>query len=381
MKRTIACLLTVLMLVMLVPSVAYALDTGEMLIVTDPETVVGEVGEIIRVNFFLYPNLPENMLLNSIQGVLLYDPEMLTFGAIITKDEEQNIRSFIEDGKSTMRAVNTSTPGEIRFAYIDVYGWKGQGFWMQIEFRVEKEGASAFLVNSIRYNGLDQDTMKSTAYYIEPTQVGAVSTGEEETVPTDAAADMTYEPLAPEIDDTPKQTPTPTPKPQNSGQTVPVTSALPTIENAITPTPKTGSTPELVTPQPAVTSMPMTTIAPGQVTQAPADAKQPDEPGAVDPVAEAPESNPTKTEPEQSGTTDPAAESQQGGESATDVTSQSGTPGSTTPASETAQPSNLALTIAVIAGIVMVVALAAVAIVLILVRKKRMDAAEDDEEE
>ena len=88
MKRTLACLLIVLMLLLLVPTVSYAVDAGEMEIVTDPETIEGEVGEVVKVNFYLYPNLPENLILNSVQGVLLYDADMLKFGAIVTKDEE-----------------------------------------------------------------------------------------------------------------------------------------------------------------------------------------------------------------------------------------------------------------------------------------------------
>ena len=381
MKRTLACLLIVLMLLLLVPTVSYAVDAGEMEIVTDPETIEGEVGEVVKVNFYLYPNLPENLILNSVQGVLLYDADMLKFGAIVTKDEEQNLRSFIEDGKSTMPAINTTKAGEIRFAWIDVYGWKGQGFWFQIEFRIEQEGASAFVLNSMRYSALDKDTNKSNAFYIEPKQAGAITTGGEEPVPSDAAADMTYEPLAPEIDDTPKQTPTPTPKPQNSGQTVPVTSTLPTLSNAPTATPKTQGQTTIVTPQPAVTSMPITTYAPIEATKAPADVTQPEK--SDDPTAVEPQDNET---PESGATeviSDPVAE-------ATPVSGQTETVGEATQAPaapETvnpqpeAQPNKLALTIAVLAGIVVVILLAVLAIVLILVRKKRLDAAQEEEDD
>ena len=383
MKRMLAVLLAALLICALIPSAAYAMDEGELEIVTDPETITGEVGQVVKVNFYLYPNLPEDRVLNSIQGVLLYDADMLTYGAIITKDVDENLKSFMEDGKSTMPAVNTSEPGEIRFAYIDVYGWTGQGFWIQVEFRIEKEGACAFVFNSIRYSGLNQETKKSTSFYIEPIQAGAITTGGDEPVPSDAAAEMTYEPLAPEIGDAVTPSPSPTPKPRDDGHTVPVTSSLPQPSTETTPVPQSEGTPVLVTPAPAVTSMPVKTNPPKTETHAPASTEQ-----AIE-AANTPETNDTPTDQpdaEQTAGNDPVAEAPT--DPAKTVEGNMTDPSTPTqapqsgkePQPETAQPSNLALTIAVIAGIVVVILLAVLAIVLILVRKKRMDAMEDDEE-
>lgn len=404
MKRMLACLIAALMVLALVPSVAFALDKGELEIVTDPETITCEVGEVVKVNFYLYPNLAENLVLNSIQGVLLYDSEMLTYGAINTKDEEQNLKSFM--GKSTVPAVNTTEPGEIRFAYIDAYGWKEQGFWIQVEFRIEKEGASAFVFNGIRYSGFDTDAKKSEKYYIDPIQAGAISTNAEEPVPTDAAAEMTYEPLTAEIDDTPQNTPTPRPTPQNSGQTVPVTSSLPLPSGIDTPLPQTQETPALVTPAPAVTSMPITTRAPSKETKAPASTATAapaatataaaDNPATVtdptqapseQPNADAPTDAPSDTPTDAPISLDPTAEENPDTPKTVETETQppqetqqsTAQPETINPQPEPTQPNKMALTIAVIAGIAVVILLAVLAIVLILVRKKRMDAMNDDE--
>ena len=374
MKRTIACLLIILLLVMLAPSVTEALDVGELEIVTEPETIVGEVDQVISVNFYLYPNLPQNLLLNSIQGVLQYDADMLAFGAIILKDEEHNLISFMESGKnSTMPAVNTNTPGEIRFAYIDVYGWKDQGFWLQIEFRIKQTGASALVFNSVRYSGYDPDAVKSTSFYINPIQAGAIMT-EGETAPTDAAASMTYEPLVPEVEVTPTPGPTPTPKLPDSGKTVPKTTDLPV------PSGITSGSPGIVTPNPPVTSMPVTTSSwssnsstEGPNASAGADATA--APGTNEDPSGTNETDPSGV------TTDPVADASPNADPNGGTAAETKQPENVKLDTEETAPSNLALTIAVLAGIVVVVLLAVLAIVLIIVRKKRMDAEEDGETE
>ena len=186
MKRFLACLLAAVMVLALIPAKSFAdkEDTkGELLIVADPETVYGAVDDLVKVNFYLYPNLPDDRLLDTIEGRILYDPDKLTFGAINTKDDELNLKSFLEVG-STMPITYSPEPGEIRFVYIDAYGWKTEGFWIQIVFRINKEGASAIVFNGVRYTGLDKSTLSSVSFYLDPVQVGGVAT-EGETVPTE----------------------------------------------------------------------------------------------------------------------------------------------------------------------------------------------------
>ena len=361
MKRTIALLMGVLLLAVLVPSVAYATDEGEMEIVTEPETIHCAVGDIVKVNFYLYPNLPENILMNSVQGKLIYDPEMLTFGAINTKDEDENLRSFLEDGKSTMRAENYMTPGEILFGYIDVYGWKGQGFWIQVEFRVEQEGACIFLFNGILYSGIDQETNKSISYYIEPKQAGAITTGDDP-VPTDAEVNVTYEPLAPEISTTP--TPSPTQRPQNSGQTVPQTSSVPLPSGVTLPTSNPNPTGPLTMP-PVVTPTPSPTRIPSSATKVPVGTA----------AAELPEESP-QASAQQGESMDPVSEGTAKPQEPTGLTA---APAPETSKTTQEQPSNLVMTVVIIAGIALVVLLALLAIVLILMRKRRLEAENEEE--
>ena len=324
-------------------------ELGEMLI--ESISVTGAVGEIVKVNFELYPNLPDGRKLDSLSGSMKFDSEFVTLGAINQVDEEKNLTSLMK-GKASAFVYNEDKDddGKIIFAFSDAYGVEAQGFWFQAEFRIEKEGATGFVFNGIRYTGLDAD-YKTVSYYIEPVTVGGIYT-EGESVPTDGAADETYAPYTPAI-----ATPvvvTPTPKPSNSGQVVPITSTLPTVSAQV-------SAPDgIVTPPPAVTSMPLTTPAPYiEKTAAPDDVQT--QPAGPNAEANVPQ-----------GT---AETGEQGSYTIEDATGENGTQGTqngekqnTTGGNET-QRSNTLLVIGVIVGIAAVLGLGAVAIVLILKRR------------
>ncbi len=351
MKRFFAALIAVLLL-LAIPTVANAAaEEGEMLISSDK--VTGEVDSVVKVDFYLYANLPDGRLLDSLSGTMKFDPEFLTLGAINQEDPDQNLVSLMK-GKASNFQYNISENGTMNFAFIDAFGVEGSGFWFQAEFRIEKEGATDFVFNGISYTGID-DAYSTVSYYIEPRSVGGVYT-EGESVPTDNAVEETFAPLTPAVA-TPVVT-TPTPKPSNSGQQVPVTSTLPTF--SANPSAPSG----LVTPQPAVTSMPMTTheagaSAPtGTETEAPAAETAPAE--VVEPTEEVPaEETPAAPVAEAPGDTAVPAEI---------------TPNDTTktePAAvEETGNSNTILIIGVIIGIVAVIGLGALAIVLVLKRRK-----------
>ena len=154
MKRILSFLLVLAILVSIPAAASFADNEGELLITTDPETVTGAVGDVVKVNFYLYPNLPDNRLFDSIQGSLIYDAEKLTLGSINLEDEEANLKSLMKS-KSPMWMPYEKEKGTVNFAYIDAYGTNQQGFWFQVEFRIEAEGASAFIFNGIRYSGID----------------------------------------------------------------------------------------------------------------------------------------------------------------------------------------------------------------------------------
>ncbi len=331
-------------------------ELGEMLI--ESVSVTGPVGEVVKVNFELYPNLPDDRKLDSLSGSMKFDPEFVTLGAINQVDEEQNLTSLMK-GKASSFQYNVYDDGTMRFVFIDAYGVETEGFWFQAEFRIEKEGATDFVFNSIEYTGLqavenaDGTTSYNTvSYYIEPFSTGGIYT-EGESVPTNGAADETFAPFTPTVA-TPAVV-TPTPKPSNGGQDVPITSTLPTVSaNA---TAHSG----IVTPPPAVTSMPVTTPAPYEErTAAPNDPQE----GPLDPNAE--------------GTA--AAGSAETGEPGSytieDETGENGTQGGikqdTAVGNETPQ-SNTLLVIGLIIGIVAVLGLGALAIVLILKRRGMED--------
>ncbi len=324
-------------------------ELGEMLI--ESVSVTGAVGDIVKVNFELYPNLPDGRKMDSLSGSMKFDSEFVTLGAINQVDEENNLTSLMKGKASAFQYnIDENDKGLMKFAFIDGYGIDAEGFWFQAEFRIEKEGATTFVFNGIRYTGLDEE-YKTVSYYIEPVAVGGIFT-EGESVPTDSAAEETYAPFTPAI-----ATPvvvTPTPKPSNSGQVVPITSSLPTVSAPAT------APDGIVTPPPAVTSMPLTTPAPhDEKTAAPENTEtQP-----IDPIAEANE------------TQDPAKTGEQGSYTIENATGETGTQGNQngekqnmTGGNETTQ-SNTLLIIGVIIGIVAVLGLGAVAIILILRRR------------
>ncbi|MBR4905952.1 MAG: hypothetical protein IKZ44_03780 [Clostridia bacterium] len=374
MKRILAVMIAAVLLfaVPILSGVAAGDDElGEMLI--ESVSVTGEVGEIVKVNFELYPNLPDGRKLDSLSGSMKYDPEFVTLGAINQVDEENNLTSLMKGKASSFQYnIDENEKGMLRFAFIDAFGIEAEGFWFQAEFRIEKEGATDFIFNGIRYTGLDAE-YHTVSYYIEPVSVGGIHT-ENETVPTDGAADETFAPITPAV-----ATPvvvTPTPKPSNGGQVVPITSTLPTVSTEV-------STPDgIVTPPPAVTSMPVTTPAPYEEKTA---APENTETQPLDPNVEATETQgSTETQPldpnvEPTETQGSAETGEQGSYTIEDVTGENGTQGTqngekqnTTGGNET-QQSNTLLIIGVIIGIIAVLGLGALAIVLILKRRGMQD--------
>ena len=300
MKRFLAAFIAIVFVFSLSIRSTRAAETGEMLITSDK--VCGEVGNILKVNFYLYANLPDERKLDSLSGSLKYDPEFLTFGTINQEDKDENLSSFMK-GKASSFQSNLVEPGLIKFAYIDGYGVEASGFWFQAEFRIEKEGATDFVFNGITYTGLKtvQKEDGSTGYEtvtfrIDPMSVGGIYT-EGEVVPTDGADQETFEPLQPAV-----QTPepaTPTPKPENPGQTVPITTLLPTY--SAQPSTPSG----LVTPSPAVTSIPMktpqpqpsvTTVPPTQQTETTAPTQQTETPAPTPELTSVPEATPELTQ-------------------------------------------------------------------------------------
>ena len=87
-KIGLAWILILALTVLLLPAATGAATEGEMLLTSDP--VEGAVGDIVKVDFYCYPNLTENELLDSLEFSLAYDPEMLTFGSFNMRDEENN---------------------------------------------------------------------------------------------------------------------------------------------------------------------------------------------------------------------------------------------------------------------------------------------------
>ncbi len=368
MKRFTAILIALALILMLPMAMSQAAGTaekGEMLIAS--LTTTGTVGDIVKVNFELYPNLPDGRKLDTLSGSMKFDPEFLTLGSINLIDEEQNLRSFMTGSGAFEK--NMQNRGEFRFVYVNPYGTDEQGFWFQAEFRIEKEGATDFVFNGITYTGLDS-SYKTVTYTIDPQSVGGVYTEGFE-VPEDGAADETFAPLEPVI--VTPEPPTPSPKPSNPGQTVPQTSTLPMPSNK-----PTSAATGLVTPPPAKTPM-----APASYAAAtPVDTPEPVNTG--DPVAEA-SADPTDVQGADStapadNTAAPIGEDplESGApvdpETKTDPTTPDGkqpTDG-TNGDSETPGP-NMVLIIGLIVGMVAVIGLGALAIVLILKKRNAQD--------
>ena len=198
MKRFFAVFVTLILLFSMTLGITSAAETGEMLIAS--EKVTGTVGAVVEVEFYLYPNLPDERKLDSLSGMLKFDPEFLTFGTINLTDEEKNLSSLM-NGKASNFQFHEKEPGEIRFAFSDAYGVDAEGFWFQAEFRIEKEGATEFIFNGISYAGLktikNEDgstTYNTISYTIEPVSRGGIYT-EGEAMPTDSApSDLTEMP-------------------------------------------------------------------------------------------------------------------------------------------------------------------------------------------
>lgn len=365
MKRLLAVFVTLILLLSMTLATGVAAESGDMLIHSDK--VTGAVGDIIKVNFYLYPNLPEDRLLDSLTGVLKFDPEFLTLGAINLSDEEENLTSLLMSGKTHVPFyTNEPVPGELRFSFADGYGVEEEGFWFQAEFRIEKEGATEFIFNGITYTGLKtiknddgSTTYNTVTYTIDPLPAGGVYT-EGESIPTGGAAEETFSPITPAV-----QTPTtvtPTPKPSNAGQPVPVTSTLPTY--SANPSSVTG----VVTPAPPVTSIPVKTPGPADETPAPS---QGTETAPVSEVTPDTEVSPTDAVPptDSETTTDPVA-----GE-VIEVTSQplpenDRSENTSKAEEETSSLTDVLLTVGIIVGIVAVVGLGVIAIILVLKRRK-----------
>lgn len=368
MKRKFAWLIILALIVSLIPAATFAADEGEMLLTSEP--VQGAVGDVVKVDFYCYPNLSDGEFLDSLEGTLVYDPEFLTLGSINLRDEEQNLNSIL-NSKSPLWIPSTAEAGKLVFAWADAFGTDETGFLFQIEFRIEKEGAAPFLFNSIRYHGINGSTYQSLgSYFINPVQLGGVYTeGYELTDGTEP--DATYEALEPTVE-TPKPQATATPKPSNSGHSVPQTTSLPEPTNLPTSHP-TG----LVTPAPAVTSMPMSTHSgsPAPATPPAGDPTKTDAPSAT---AQPSEEATTETTDDPNNQTDQNAQTEQTSAPAPVVEASpepdNGKTVQPTPAPQntnTETEMNQALVIAVIAGIVVVILLAVLAIVLVLMHNKK----------
>lgn len=363
MKRLFAMLIALALMLALPLAFAQAVENGELLIAS--EKVTGAVGDIVKVNFYLYPNFPDTRKLDSLQGSMKYDPEFLTFGTINQVDEENNLTSLMK-GKASYFQFHEENKGEVKFGFIDMYGVEEEGFWFQAEFRIEKEGATDFIFNGVQYSGVDSE-YKAVTYTIEPVSVGGVYTEGQE-VPANDPPEETFAPLEPVVE-TPAPA-TPTPRPSNSGQSVPVVSTLPTISGA-----PTGGSTGLVTPPPAQTPMapasyeaatPATTPAPetteGPVAEASAEASaqagDPTVPGSETalPIGEDPTDPGTKTDPQNPSATDPSAKPVDGENEKV----------------EPAKKDNTTLLL-IIAGGALVLMLGALAVVLILKRRNSQD--------
>ncbi len=368
MKRSLAVIIA-LVLLAAIPIVsakaASSAELGEMLIAS--EKVSGAVGDVVYVDFYLYPNLPDGRKLDSLSGSMKYDPEIVTLGAINQVDEANNLKSLMKGKASTFLPNIKNDEGLLVFVFADAYGVENEGFWFQAEFRIEKEGSTDFVFNNIDYTGLQTvanadgtNSYNTVKYYIEPVSVGGIYTEGEEP-PENGPVEETYAPLTPAVN-TPAPI-TPTPKPSNDAQPVPITSTLPTFSAK-----PTNDQSGIVTPPPAVTSIPMVTNNPQVVTAPPTDQQNPTGQGD-DPVAEA--------------TVAPNGDSQ--GNDNSGAYTVTGEPGddiqSTDPSGnqqgvtskDPEQKSNTLIVVGVIIGIFAVLGLGALAIILILKRRQMED--------
>lgn len=369
MKRVLAAMVA-LVLLLAIPIISAEAagnsELGEMLITSQKQSVA--VGDVVKVNFELYPNLPDGRKLDSLSGSMKFDTEFLTLGTINQVDTENNLTSLMKGKASSFQYKFDEATGAIRFAFIDAYGVDKDGFWFQAEFRVEKEGATDFVFNGITYTGVDSK-YKTASFYINPVSVGGLYT-EGQSIPTDGAADETFAPLTPAVN-TPVPS-TPTPKPSNSGHDVPVTSTLPTYSA----NPSSGNT-GVVTPKPPVTSAPTKTQAPSQTTAEPSVAPSTGPTDAETPASSAePDATPG---PEAEGNTSMPETTEAAAIVIPDEPEETEVPinpdnSTTVPSGDSSeQQASMLLIVGVIIGLVAVVGLGALAIVLILKRRNMDD--------
>lgn len=257
MKRALVRIAAAVLLLLLIPKAGFAQSADPETavdITSDPATTEGEVGSLVAVDIYLHTTLPENLLLCSIEGVLQYDADLLSFGAVFEADEEKELRSFLKDGKATIPVYNSSDPGKLRFVVADAYGWETDGFWLMLEFRVDREGATDFVFSDLTYLCVDHETGEVYKYTAEPIKAGSLVTPNAASVTPTAEATDTPKPTE-EASVTPTETVTPTvtePPQPTEEPTEPPTEApteAPT-EEAETRAETTAEPPASVTPQP-----------------------------------------------------------------------------------------------------------------------------------
>lgn len=333
MKRLLALMIALVLLALPIAS-SRAAETGELLITS--EKVRGDVGKIVNVDFYLYPNLPEGVKLGSLQGIMKYDSQFVTLGSINQVDTDANLSSWMK-GRASKFDYNNE-PGFLRFGFFDAYGVEEGGFWFQAQFRIEKEGATDFIFNGIEYTGIDGSYQTVCSYRIMPVSVGGIYT-EGQTVPTGGAANETFSPLVP-------------------GMTAPPATgvASPTGTASVSPT-ASATAKVTATPKPTVketedaTEEPTDTPAPRQTTAAPSDGTPlPGETAA--------------TSPESSLPPEPVS-------APTDVPSQPGNPIVDESVEETNREPNMLLFTGVLIGIVALLGLVGLLILLIVKRRNK----------
>ncbi len=331
MKRYFAVLLTLALLFILPIAASEAAANGEMLITS--EKVTGKVNDVVTVDFYLYPNLPDGQKLESLSCTLKYDPELLTLGSVSYIIPEENLTTCLKGNCSIYRDYEDkeNNKGIVLFAFADAFGVEQGGFWFRAEFRIEKEGASSFQLLGIEYSGLDGENHSVPYTLSDQKSVGGVST------------------------------PTPTPTPTNKPTTKPTSgNSTPTPATTATPTPATNSTP---TSQATNSNAPSDTPA-QQTTAVPTDTPDNNSGnGSNESGSAVPSDVPVIVVQETA--TPGSGEGQENTEKPDDNTDHDATK------LQTEEPSSI-LDILVIAGIVLgIVALAALCFILFILFKKR----------
>ena len=331
MKRSLAVLLALALLFALPIAASEAAANGEMLITS--EKVTGKVNDVVTVDFYLYPNLPDGQKLESLSCTLKYDPELLTLGSISYIIPEENLTTCLKGNCPIYRDYEDkeNNKGVVLFAFADAFGVEQGGFWFRAEFRIEKEGSSSFQFLGIEYSGLDGENHSVPYTLSDQKSVGGVSTP------------------------TPTTTPTPTNKPTTkptSGNTTPTPAATATPTAATNATPSSQSTNTTApsdTPAPQTTAVPTATSDNGSGSNETGSAAPTD--ALVIVVQE---------------TATPGS-----GEGQENVPKPDETPDSDATKLQTEEPSSI-LDILVIAGIILgIVALAALCFILFVLFKKR----------